>query len=145
MDQPKVISVNISEKTGERKTPVPRGELKAGIGLDHDAHAGTNRQISLLAMESIEKMHRKGLDVKPGDFAENLTTKGIDLLSLPIGAVLAIGDSIVLRITQIGKECHDRCNIYYLAGDCVMPREGIFAEVLRGGPIAPGDDIQVVE
>jgi len=143
--QPKILSVNISEKTGERKTPVARGELQENFGLQNDAHAGSGRQVSLLATESIEKMRQKGLDVNPGDFAENLTTEGIDLLSLPIGTVLQVGDGIVLRVTQIGKECHNHCNIYYLAGDCVMPREGIFVEVLTGGSIVPGDVIEVAE
>ena len=145
MGEPKVISVNISEKTGERKTPMTEGQLEEGIGLVNDAHSGTDRQVSLLALESIDKMRQKGLDVNPGDFAENFTTKGIDLLALPLGTTLYIGKNIILRITQKGKECHDRCNIYYQAGDCVMPKEGIFAEVLAGGKISPGDRIEVLK
>jgi len=145
VDHPKVISVNISGEMGERKTPVEKVELKEGVGLMNDAHSGSDRQVSLLAVESIEKMRRKGLDVNPGDFAENLTTEGIDLLALPLGAVLSLGDGVVLRITQKGKVCHDRCSIYYQAGDCVMPTEGVFAEVVSTGTIAPGDPIRVVQ
>jgi MOSC domain-containing protein YiiM len=145
VDQPKVISVNISDTRGVRKTPIPEGQLKVGIGLENDGHSGTDRQVSLLAMESIEKMQEKGLDVNPGDFAENLTTEGIDLMALPIGAKLSVGEHILLKITQKGKECPEPCAIYYQAGECVMPKEGIFAEVLTGGKIAPGDVIEVLE
>ncbi len=144
MSQPEVISVNISQRTGERKKPVSEGRLETGRGLANDAHSGTSRQVSLLAMESIAKIRRKGVDVNPGDFAENLTTQGIDLVALPIGTDLAIGQEVLLRVTQIGKECHGRCSIYYQAGDCVMPREGIFAEVMKGGRIAPGDAIRIM-
>jgi MOSC domain-containing protein YiiM len=145
VDQPKIISVNISDNTGERKTPIPEGQLKEGIGLVNDAHSGTDRQVSLLAMESIEKMQQKGLDVNPGDFAENLTTEGIDLMALPIGTKLSVGENIILKITQKGKECPEPCAIYYQAGECVMPKEGIFADVLTGGTITPGDSIEVIE
>ena len=144
MSQPEVISVNISQRTGERKEPVSEGRLETGRGLANDAHSGTNRQVSLLAMESIAKIRDKGVDVHPGDFAENLTTQGIDLVALPVGTGLAVGQEVLLRVTQIGKECHDRCSIYYQAGDCVMPREGIFAEVMKGGRIAPGDAIRIM-
>jgi MOSC domain-containing protein YiiM len=96
-------------------------------------------------MESIDKMRARGLDVGPGDFAENLTTRGVDLYSLPIGARLLIGDSALLEITQIGKECHDRCAIYHQAGDCVMPREGVFAIVIESGPVQVGDDVRLLE
>ncbi len=117
----------------------------ANLGLEGDAHAGFgHRQVSLLAMESIQKMRAQGLEVGPGDFAENLTVEGIDLLSLPVGARLRVGKEAVLRVTQIGKECHHRCAIYYQAGDCVMPREGIFAEVLRGGTVRKGDPLKVL-
>ena len=145
MDQPKVISVNISDTRGVRKTPIPEGQLKEEIGLVDDGHSGTDRQVSLLAMESIQKMQEKGLDVNPGDFAENITTEGIDLLALPIGTKLSVGENILLRITQKGKICHEPCAIYYQAGECVMPTEGIFADVLTGGKIAPGDAIEVLE
>ncbi|UCE18945.1 MAG: MOSC domain-containing protein [Gemmatimonadota bacterium] len=145
MDRPKVISVNISDTKGVRKTPIPEGQLEVGIGLVDDGHSGTDRQVSLLAMESIEKMRQKGLDVNPGDFAENITTEGIDLMAFPIGTKLSIGEHILLKITQKGKECPEPCAIYYQAGECVMPKEGIFADVITGGKIAPGDSIEVLE
>ncbi len=112
------------------------------FGLAGDAHAGPwHRQVSLLANESIEKMRAMGLKVGYGDFAENITTEGIDLVHLPIGTEIRIGDSVLLRVTQIGKECHERCAIYYQAGDCVMPKEGIFAEVIKEGDVKVGDEI----
>ncbi|MDA8171948.1 MAG: MOSC domain-containing protein [Nitrospiraceae bacterium] len=137
--------MNISEKKGVRKKPVKEVLLKTQYGIEGDAHASSawHRQVSLLALESIQKMRQKGLEVKPGDFAENITTEGIDLLSLPIGAQLTIGDGITVEVSQIGKECHTRCAIYYQAGDCVMPREGIFVRVLSGGIIREGDPIAV--
>ncbi len=137
-----VIAVCISAEKGQRKTPVAAVELRENHGIVGDAHAGAwHRQVSLLATESIEKMRALGLDVDSGDFAENITTRGIDLVSLPIGTRLAIGDAIV-EVTQIGKECHTRCAIYYQAGDCVMPKEGIFTRVLKGGTVAPGAPIR---
>ncbi len=141
----KVISVNISENTGEKKRNIGFCRVIKDFGLDGDAHAGCMlRQVSLLAVESIDKIRLKGLDVWPGDFAENITTQGIDLLSLPVGAKLAIGSGVVLEISQIGKECDEPCAIYYQAGDCVMPREGIFARVIEGGSISVGDDVTVL-
>ena len=114
------------------------------LGLENDAHAQTGiRQVSLLARESIEKIRAKGLDVNYGDFAENLTIEGIDLPSLPIGTRLKIGLEVLLEVTQIGKICHNRCNIFYTIGDCVMPREGIFAKVLTGGEIKINDQIEI--
>jgi len=140
-----VVAVCISEKKGERKTPVPGVTLKENHGIVGDAHAGEwHRQVSLLAQESIEKMQRMGLSVTAGDFAENVTTLGIDLPSLAIGTQLTIGGTL-LEVTQIGKECHTRCAIFHQAGDCVMPKEGIFVKVLRGGTVKPGDSITVVE
>ncbi|HTP65573.1 MAG TPA: MOSC domain-containing protein [Geobacteraceae bacterium] len=140
-----VVAVCISLKKGERKTPVSQVKLQEEHGIVGDAHAGGwHRQVSLLALESIEKMQRMGLDVNPGDFAENITTFGIDLLSLPIGSRITLGEAIV-EVTQIGKECHTRCAIYNQAGDCVMPKEGIFARVLRGGSVKPGDRIEVLQ
>jgi len=135
----KVIAVCLSTSKGERKTPVAAVELREEHGIVGDAHAGSwHRQVSLLAKESIDKMRALGLDVTTGDFAENLTTEGVDLLALPIGTRLSVGEA-ELEVTQIGKECHTRCAIYYQAGDCVMPKEGIFARVLRGGTVRPGD------
>ncbi|MFH0774945.1 MAG: MOSC domain-containing protein [bacterium] len=144
MQEGKVISINISPEKGEKKTPIGAGELIANFGLKGDGHSGNwHRQVSLLAMESIEKMQKAGLSVSCGDFAENITTSGIDLVSLKIGQTIRIGEGIVLKVTQIGKTCHERCAIYYQAGDCVMPKEGIFAEVLSGGEVKANDNIIV--
>ncbi|MGK2905215.1 MAG: MOSC domain-containing protein [Desulfuromonadales bacterium] len=141
-----IIAVCISKAKGERKTDVGQGELQQGFGLVGDAHGGDwHRQVSLLADESIEKMRLAGLAVGVGDFAENLTTRGIHLYSLPLGTRLRVGASAVLEITQIGKVCHDRCAIYHQAGDCVMPREGVFAIVLQGGPVKTGDPVEILE
>lgn len=140
----KIVAVCTSHKKGMRKKNVNESNLLVDLGLEGDAHAGfAHRQVSLLAMESIEKMVKMGLDVGPGDFAENLTTEGIDLVNLPLGTRLEVGETI-LRVTQIGKECHTRCAIYYQAGDCVMPKEGIFVEVLKGGMIKVTDEIKIV-
>jgi MOSC domain-containing protein YiiM len=136
----KVLAVNISEDKGTKKTNVQSCSLLKDFGLKGDAHGGPwHRQVSLLANESIEKMRAKGLHVGYGDFAENITTEGIDLVHLPIGTKIRIGNSVILRVTQIGKECHERCAIYYQAGDCVMPKEGIFAEVIIEGEVKVGD------
>ena len=138
-----VEAVCISENKGERKKPVESVKLRENHGIVGDAHAGEwHRQVSLLATESIDKMRALGLDVTAGDFAENITTSGIQLVSLPIGTRLQVGETL-LEVTQIGKECHTRCAIYYQAGDCVMPKEGIFAKVIVGGTVRPGDDVQI--
>ena len=140
-----IVAVCTSKKKGTRKRNVGEVELREDWGLVGDAHAAAwHRQVSLLAMESIEKMQAKGLNVGPGSFAENLTTKGIDLLSLPIGSRVRISSDVVLEISQHGKVCHDRCAIYEIAGDCVMPREGIFAKVVKGGRVKVGDTIKVL-
>jgi MOSC domain-containing protein YiiM len=140
----RVVSVNISEKKGIRKKPVDEITVLAEFGIEGDAHASGqwHRQISLLALESIRKMQEMGLDVGPGDFAENVTTEGVDLVSLPIGAKVLLGTDIETEVSQIGKECHTRCAIYHQAGDCVMPKEGIFVKVLRGGTLRKGDPIR---
>ncbi|MFC1787522.1 MOSC domain-containing protein [Halobacteriota archaeon] len=142
----KIIAVCRSEKTGERKEAIDQGVFKEGYGLLDDAHANpdTHRQVSLLAIESIDKMKKLGLDLKPGDFAENLTTKGIDLTSLKPGTRINIGDKVILEITQIGKECHSGCAIFKQVGKCIMPEEGIFGKVIRGGLVKAGDAIQKV-
>ena len=138
----RIVSINISAQKGERKKPVGTAMLVEGQGLAGDGHAGDwHRQVSLLAIESIETMRTKGLDVGPGDFAENITTEGIDLVSLPVGTHLHLG-SVLLEVTQIGKVCHDRCEIYRQAGDCVMPREGIFAIVLTSGFVKEGEAVE---
>jgi len=141
-----VVAVCTSDRKGIRKRNVGEALLKVDWGIEGDAHAANwHRQVSLLAMESIDKMRQKGLNVGPGSFAENLTTQGIDLLTLPIGSRVRIGSEIELEITQHGKLCHERCAIYYAAGDCVMPREGIFARVLKGGRVKVGDTIESVD
>jgi MOSC domain-containing protein YiiM len=141
----RIISINVSDKKGTRKRPVMEAVINEDFGIVGDAHGGAwHRQISLLGIESIEKMRQKGLHVNPGDFAENITTEGIDLLSLPIGTKLKIGP-VLAEVTQIGKECHTRCAIYRQAGDCVMPKEGIFVRVLKGGKIKTGDLIEIAE
>ena len=127
-----------------RKKPAGSGTLLEEIGLEGDGHAGFGRrQVSLLAVESIEKMRARGLDVGPGDFAENVTTSGVDLVSIPIGTRLRMGETL-LEVSQIGKVCHSRCAIFEQAGDCVMPREGIFARVLAGGDVRAGDLVEVL-
>lgn len=140
-----IISINISEKKGVRKKPVDEAVIKQNYGIEGDAHASDtwHRQVSLLALESIKKMQAMDLDVGPGDFAENITTEGIDLPSLPVGTRLTIGTAVELEVSQIGKECHSRCAIYHQAGDCVMPNEGIFVKVIKGGKIKKGDEIKI--
>lgn len=142
-----IVSINVSNKKGVKKIPVQEATVFENKGIGGDAHASSewHRQVSLLGIESIKKMQDKGLDVKPGDFAENITTEGIDLQKLPIGTRLRIGKDVLAEVSQIGKECHTRCAIYQQAGDCVMPTEGIFIRVLKGGLIRVGDDIIVME
>ncbi len=150
-----IVSVNISDTTGCRKKPVPSARLKLGKGLEGDAHAGIieNRQVSLLAIEEIEaanaKLKAAAIDPSsprvyrlaslcPGDYAENLTTRGIALHELPLGTLLEIGEAL-LEVSKIGKECHAACEIWTLVGDCVMPRKGIFARVVREGEVRSAD------
>ncbi len=131
-----ILSINISEKVGTTKTPVASAVLREGHGIVGDAHAGDwHRQVSLLAEEDIQGMRGRGIEIGYGDFAENITTQGIDLGSLPVGARLTLGQAL-LEITQIGKECHQGCAIFRAVGDCVMPRRGVFARVIRGGEIS---------
>jgi MOSC domain-containing protein YiiM len=139
-----VLAVCTSEKKGTRKRDVGAAELRPDWGIVGDAHAADwHRQVSLLAWESIEKMRALGLNVGAGSFAENITTQGLSLVDLPVGTHLKLGEALV-EVTQIGKICHDRCAIYYQAGDCVMPREGIFVRVHQGGSVAVGDQIVVL-
>jgi MOSC domain-containing protein YiiM len=143
--QGRIVAVSTSRRKGQKKSNLSEGELLEDKGFEGDAHAGDwHRQVSLLAMESINQIRDKGIDVAPGDFAENITTSGIEIWQLELGTRLAVGGEAELEITQIGKECHDRCAIYHQVGDCVMPREGIFARVLRGGKVKPGDTIRVL-
>ena len=140
-----VTAVCISEKKGTRKHAVPAIEVKRDHGIVGDAHAGNwHRQISLLADESVDTMRGKGVELRPGDFAENILTRGQELKSLPVGTVLRV-DETRLQVTQIGKECHNDCEIRRLVGTCVMPTQGIFAIVLDEGTIRPGDTISVEE
>jgi molybdopterin adenylyltransferase len=140
-----VRAVSVSHRKGEKKSNVAQVALVEGHGIPDDAHAGAwHRQISLLAMESIAKIRAAGVDVGPGDCAENITTEGLELWRLPLGTRLQLGSSVMLEVTQIGKECHQRCAIFHQVGDCVMPREGIFARVLKGGQIQAGDAVRVL-
>jgi MOSC domain-containing protein YiiM len=140
----KVLAVCTSAKKGIRKRNIGKAELRPDWGIVGDAHAADwHRQVSLLAWESIEKMRAVGLNVNVGSFAENITTEGLGLTELPLGTRLRLGEAVV-EVTQIGKVCHDRCAIYYQAGDCVMPREGIFAQVREGGHVEVGDEIEVL-
>ena len=141
----KIVSINISDKKGVRKKAVDDVVVRENYGIENDAHASEkwHRQISLLALESIKKMQAMGLDVGPGDFAENLTTEGIDLPKLPVGTRMTAGENIELEVSQIGKVCHTRCAIYHQAGDCVMPKEGIFVKVIKGGTLRKGDEITI--
>ncbi len=141
----KIIAVCRSENKGTVKKEITEGILIKDFGLEKDAHLGKwHRQISLLGVESINKMQIKGLKIQYGDFAENLTVEGIILHQLPLGTKLKIGDNILLEVTQIGKECHQGCEIRKKIGDCVMPREGIFTRVLKGGKVKAGDEIEVL-
>jgi MOSC domain-containing protein YiiM len=139
-----VIAVCTSERKGTPKRDVEKGLFQEGFGLVGDAHAGDwHRQVSLIAAEDIETMRAKGLDVKPGSFAENLTTSGFDLGSVKVGNRLKVGESVILEVTQIGKECHTRCAIFNKIGECIMPERGVFATVVKGGEIKAGDSIAV--
>lgn len=142
----KIVSIAVSKKKGTPKIPVERTYLSKDHGLEGDAHAGSwHRQVSLLAAERIEEAQSRGLSVGFGDFAENIATVGIDWKTIPIGTRVRLGKQVVIQITQIGKECHQRCAIYYKAGDCIMPREGVFARVLVEGAIECGDPIEFIE
>jgi len=141
----KIVSIALSRKKGTRKKTVQEAELVKDHGLSGDAHAGPwHRQVSFLSSESIESAREKGLDVTFGDFAENIATEGIDWTELPIGTRVRLGKSTLVEVSQIGKECHNKCAIYYKAGDCIMPREGVFAKVIAGGKIALGDPIEIL-
>lgn len=141
----RIKAISVSEKKGTRKKNVPEAQLKIDHGIIGDAHAGKwHRQISLLSFESICKAVKQGIIISPGDFAENITTEGIDLHLLKVGDRIFLGKDTELEITQIGKKCHSECEIYKQLGDCIMPREGIFAKVIKGGSIKVGDEIEVI-
>ena len=143
----RIVAVCTSEKKGTRKQAVAEGQFKEEHGLVGDAHAGVlpNRQVSLLAVESIDKMRGRGLELNPGDFAENITIEGMNLHTLPIGTRLTVGEGVLLEVTQIGKECHTACAIRRQVGECIMPLEGVFARVVNGGKIRPGDEVSIGE
>jgi MOSC domain-containing protein YiiM len=141
----KIVSIAVSRKKGTPKTPVDEAFIAKDHGLEGDAHAGPwHRQVSLLAAESIEAARAQGLEVGFGDFAENIATFGVDWKTLPVGTRARLGAEVVLEITQIGKECHTRCAIFYKAGDCIMPREGVFARVIHEGTVRRGDPVEIL-
>ena len=141
----RIRAISVSEQKGMQKVNVPEAELCADHGIIGDAHAGNwDRQISLLDIESIDAMAAKGANVSPGAFAENVTTEGIDMSALKVGGKLKLGADAEIEITQFGKKCHGRCKIYEQIGDCIMPRDGVFARVSRGGSISVGDIIEVI-
>ena len=141
----KIVSISTSRKKGTRKTQIKSTRLVPDHGLENDAHAGSwHRQVSFLASEQIGIAQKQGLDVTFGDFAENIATTGIDWKSVPVGTRIKIGASALIEITQIGKTCHSKCAIYHQAGDCIMPREGVFGRVLKGGHIACGDPVHLL-
>ena len=142
-----VVAVCTSKKKGTKKEAIIEGLFKEEFGLIGDAHADcqTHRQVSLLALESIDKMSHLGLNLSPGDFAENITIEGIDLCRLPIGTIIWAGNEVILEITQIGKECHTACAIRRQVGECIMPEEGVFTRVIQGGVVRPGDSIKIGE
>lgn len=142
----KIVSIAVSRKKGTRKTLVERATVIENHGLEGDAHAGPwHRQISFLASESIQAARENGLTVDFGDFAENVATEGIDWKTLAVGTRVQLGKAVVVELSQIGKTCHKPCAIYYQAGDCIMPREGVFGRVVHGGEIACGDAIAIDE
>lgn len=137
----KIYRISVSAEVGTKKANVPQAQLVARFGILGDAHAGSDRQVSLLPHESFAKINNDALTVEPGEFAENITTEGISFSSAVVGQRLFIGNSVELLITQIGKECHEGCYIRQVVGDCIMPREGVFAQVIQGGLIQVGDRI----
>jgi MOSC domain-containing protein YiiM len=141
----RVVSLAVSKKKGTPKTPVKEVFLKKEHGVEGDAHAGPwHRQVSFLAAEQIKAAWSSGLDVDFGSFAENIATIGVDWVSLPVGTRVRVGETAEVEITQIGKECHNKCAIYYKAGDCIMPRQGVFGRVLKEGLVRPGDLIEII-
>lgn len=140
----RIYKLSISEHTGEKKENVSSVKVVVGKGIEGDAHFGSGRPISLLPYESFSKLDAAQIQIDPGDFAENITTMGLDFSKLAIGSRIALGDSVILEVMQIGKECHDDCVIKQVVGDCIMPREGVFARPLAGGLLSEGDPIEIV-
>ena len=146
MAEGKIIAISISEKKGQKKHNIESANLIVDHGMEGDAHAGNwHRQISLLGIASIDHMRAQGADVKPGDFAENITVEGIVLYDLPVGTKLQLGPEVLLEVTQIGKECHQGCEIMKQVGSCIMPTQGIFGKVLKNGTINVGDDVSIIK
>lgn len=143
----KLVSINTSKEKGEIKTPVEEAKLVEDHGIEGDVHAGSEiKQVSLLDASEIEKMEeRTGVELSPGDFAENLTSEGLDLDLLPMGTQLKVGEEVLLEVSQIGKTCHDDCVIKEKTGECIMPQKGLFFQVLEGGTIQPGDEIELIK
>jgi len=141
-----IVAVCVSAVRGVQKRPVKEIELAADHGVRGDAHAGDwHRQVSLLSDEAAERIRAKGVAIAAGDFGENILTRGIDLLAVPVGGRIRLGTGVFLEVTQIGKVCHDPCAIYAQAGECIMPTQGIFCRVVRGGTVRPGDGIEIAE
>ncbi|MCP4747365.1 MAG: MOSC domain-containing protein [Desulfobacteraceae bacterium] len=141
----KIVSLAVSKTKGTQKSQVESARLIQNYGLEQDAHAGGwHRQVSFLAAESIARTRDQGLDVNFGDFAENIATEGIDWPKVQVGTRFQLGDEAEVQITQIGKQCHNKCAIYYKAGDCIMPKEGVFAKVLKSGTVKAGDPIRKI-
>jgi len=142
----KIVSIAISKKKGTRKTQVNEACLLTNHGIKDDAHAGKwHRQVSFLSSENINKEREKGLDVSFGDFAENIATSGVDWKKIPVGTKVLLGKSALVEITQIGKKCHDKCEIYHQTGNCIMPKEGVFGRVIEEGTIRCGDNIKIIK
>ena len=140
-----ITSLAVSKKKGTIKKVIESGKLIEKHGFEGDAHAGEwHRQVSFLSQENIDAARERGLDVSFGDFAENIATLGIDWKTVPVGTKVKLGDTAIVEITQIGKECHNKCAIYYKAGDCIMPKEGVFARVLQGGEVKLKDKIEFI-
>lgn len=146
-EEAKLVSINTSKEKGEIKTPVEEANLVEDHGIEGDVHAGSEiKQVSLLDASEIEKMEeRTGVELSPGDFAENLTSEGLDLDLLPMGTQLKVGEEVLLEVSQIGKTCHDDCVIKEKTGECIMPQKGLFFQVLEGGTIQPGDEIELIK
>lgn len=140
-----VVALSTSSRKGVQKTNRDKVIFVKDQGITGDVHAGSgHRQVSLLALESIDKIKKKGIEVGPGDFAENITTQGVQLYTLALGTKIILGNEVELLLTQIGKTCHERCTIYYQTGDCVMPREGIFCQVLKGGSVRVRAELEII-
>lgn len=140
----KVLAICISEKKGTLKTEINEGKFIEDFGIENDAHAGKwHRQVSLLEFNKIDEFRKKGANVNFGEFGENLVVQGIELHTLPIGQLIQLGD-VILEVTQIGKKCHDKCQIYYQVGECIMPKNGIFTKVIKGGRVKVGDECNLI-